>query len=150
MFSNSAFSDHQPAYTIFSDKDFGRGYSGDPTKTEIAKDIADKNRLMTGGYGRSSLDIRSSGFLGNKKLNLGKSYGITDVSLSNGCRYARISFDYLGRPMTGDQSTMYAPYKAGTSRLLKDKRCEVTLTSYTNETLVIAIEPQTGYAHILP
>jgi prepilin-type N-terminal cleavage/methylation domain-containing protein len=149
VFSNSRFSDNQPAYTIFSDKDFGHGYSGDPTKTEIAKNIMNHDRLMTGGYGTSALDIKSNSFKGNKKLNLGKTYGITNVSLSNGCHYARLSFDHMGRPMTGDQSTMYAPYKAGSKRLLVKKRCEITLTSYTSETLKIAVEPETGYAHII-
>ena len=146
VFSNSKFSDYQPAYTIFSDHDFGQGYSGDPTKTEVATDPANTSRLLTGGYGTSALDITSSEFKGVKKLNLGKSYGITEVKLTGGCQYARISFDYLGRPMTGDQSTMNGAYKAGTQRLIQ-KDCKVKI-SKDDESIYIVIKPETGYASI--
>jgi len=146
VFSNSRFSDNQPAYTIFSDHDFGRGYSGDPTRTEIAIDPANRSRLLTGGYGRNVLDINSDNFIGTKKLNLGKSYGITNIHLSGGCHYSRISFDYLGRPMTGDQSTMSGAYEARTPRLIQSD-CKIRITKDAKY-IDILIRPETGYASI--
>jgi len=133
-----------PSYTIFSDK---LTYSGDPSSGEIALDIQNSNRLMTGGYsGSSVLDIRSINFNGNKKMNLGMSYGVVNYLLSGGCSGARISFDYLGRPLRGDLSTMTGPYNAGTQRLITSV-CNITISS-DMDSLTITIEPETGYSKI--
>ena len=147
VFSKSVFTDNQPAYTIFSDHDFGRGYSGDPTKTEIAKSPLDRTKLMTGGYGRNVLDIRSNSFLGDKKLNVGKTYGITKIKLSGGCRYARISFDKMGRPFFGDPSTMTGPYSARTNRLIQ-RDCLITVYRGSKSKTII-VTPETGYVHTI-
>jgi len=143
--NNNNFANNKPAYTIFSDSG---AYSGDPKKSEIAINPANHNQIMTGGYNNTAaLDYNNAGFKGMKELNLGEKYGITNVSFSGGCNIGlRISFDYLGRPFTGDQSTMTGPYSAATPRLIASD-CNITLTD-GSETAVIQISPETGYAKV--
>ena len=144
VFSNNVKTNNQEAYTIFSDTPI---YSGDPTVTEIAKNPQNNNLLMSGGYtGTVKLDVNHNSFIGMKKLNIGMSYGIDDISLNGGCSNSRISFDYLGRPFTGDQSTMTGPYSAGTQRLITSV-CNITISSEI-DSITITIEPETGYAKI--
>jgi len=144
VFSNNVKTNNHEAYTIFSDSS---GYSGDPSVTEIAKNPQNDNLLMSGGYtGTVKLDINHKSFIGMKKLNIGMSYGINDISLDGGCSYSRISFDYLGRPFTGDQKTMTGPYSAGTQRLITSV-CNIIISSDTGS-ITITIEPETGYAKI--
>ena len=151
VFGNgNQYANNKPAYTIFSDSLGSTGtYSGDPKESEIAINPQNPNQIMTGGYNSTvALDYNNAGFKGMKQLNLGERYGITNVSFSGGCNIGlRISFDYLGRPFTGDQSTMTAPYSAPTQRLLT-KDCNITLTAGT-ESVVIQIKPETGYSCIL-
>ena len=144
VFSNNVKTNNQEAYTIFSDTP---GYSGDPSVTEIAKNPQNDNLLMSGGYtGTVKLDVNHNSFIGMKKLNIGMSYGIDDISLDGGCSYSRISFDHLGRPFTGDQKTMTGPYSAGTQRLITSV-CNITISSEI-DSITITIEPETGYAKI--
>jgi len=145
VFSKNVNTNGQEAYTIFSDKP---NYSGDPSVTEIAKNPLNTDLLMSGGYtGTVSLDVNHNSFMGVKKLNIGMSYGVDDVNLSGGCSDARVSFDHLGRPFTGDQNTMTGPYNAGTQRLITSD-CIITLTHTDGNDLNISIEPETGYAKI--
>lgn len=144
IFYDGNNSNNVPAYTIFSD---APNYSGDPSVNEIAMDPQNPNVYMSGGYsGTVSLDVLHASFQGTKKMNLGMTYGITNYQLSGGCAGARISFDYLGRPIRGDQHTMTGPYEAPTQRLIIAD-CNVTLTDGT-ETAVITIRPETGYASV--
>jgi len=146
VFSTSDFTKNVPAYTIFSDSG---AYGGDASESEIALNPENPDQIMTGGYGNAAaIDIRDSGFKGMKKLNLGLSYGVETVAFSGGCRsnWARVAFDYLGRPLQGDHSSMTGPYSAGTKRLLQSD-CLITLGNGV-ETVVITIHPETGYANI--
>ena len=144
VFSNNIKTNNYEAYTIFSD---APGYSGDPSVTEIAQNPQNDNLLMSGGYtGTVKLDINHNSFIGMKKLNIGMSYGVDDISLDGGCSNSRISFDYLGRPFTGDQSTMTGPYSAGTQRLITSV-CNIIISSDI-DSITISIEPETGYAKI--
>ncbi|DAB29671.1 MAG TPA: type II/IV secretion system protein [Sulfurimonas sp. UBA12504] len=145
VFSTSDYTNNVPAYTIFSD---ASTYTGDVSESEVAKNPQNINQIMTGGYGNAaSIDIRNNGFKGMEKLNLGLSYGITSVTLSAGCSGgSRISFDYMGRPLKGDHSTMSGPYAAGTQRLITSN-CLITLTNET-ENAIITIRPETGYTSV--
>ncbi|WP_457745161.1 type II secretion system protein [Sulfurimonas sp.] len=143
LFGNNVNSNNQWAYTIFSDTS-GQS-SGDANEKEIAVNPINPKQRMTGGYtGSAALDYNAVGFVGMKKLNLGSSYGITNITFS-GCGQ-RIAFDYIGRPMQGDQSTMSGAYHAGTDRLLKAD-CVITLMHNT-DIVTINIKPETGYASI--
>ena len=140
IFGTSTYTNNQPAYTIFADT----SGTGNPDIKEIAKNPANPSQLLTGGFsgGLYSSDPRVTA-----SMNLGSKYGITAYALSGGCSGARISFDHMGRPLKGDLSTMTGPYSAGTKRLITSQ-CVITL-SRSNDSIKIAIEPETGYVHIL-
>ena len=144
--NNNQYANYKPAYTIFSDSG---AYSGDPKESEIAVNPQNPNQIMTGGYNNTAaLDYDNAGFKGMKQLNLGEKYSITNISFSGGCNSGmRISFDYLGRPFMGDQSTMTGPYIAPTQRLIASD-CNITLTDGT-ETAIIQISPETGYSKVI-
>jgi len=159
VFANdSNYTDHQPAYTIFSDKPSTSGnYGGDAVEAEIAKNPENPEQIMTGGYGSSSAtNYTKDGFKGMKKLNLGHSYGITSITLSNECdgrnnNSMRISFDYLGRPFQGNANSLSGPYTSASdtlteNRLIK-KNCAITLSDSEGNVTII-ITPETGYTYI--
>jgi len=140
------YANNKPAYTIFSDSST---YSGDPKESEIAINPKNHNQIMTGGYNNTAaLDYNNDNFKGMEELNLGEKYGITNVAFSGGCSIGlRISFDYLGRPFTGDQSSMSGPYFAATQRLITED-CNITLT-HGAKTVVVQIAPETGFTKII-
>ena len=141
VFGTSNFSDNKLAYTIFADK--AGAHTGQADISEIAKDPQNHNKLLSGGYAGTFnyTDTRS-----NHNLNLGNTYGINTVILTGGCSNSRISFDYLGRPFTGNLSSTGSPYHNG--RLIQ-ATCIVTLTDQSGDTRQIAVEPETGYTHII-
>jgi len=146
VFSKSNATDNEVAYTIFADT-VGNS-TGDANPDEIARNPQNKDQLLTGGYsGSSLLDITKKQFIGNKKLNLGKTYNIKEVKLSGGCRYSRIYFDYLGRPMFGAQDSLKGPYTAKTRRVISSN-CNIKLTTKDNKSITVVIEPETGYSYI--
>ena len=140
-------------YTIFSDT--FKTKSGKPdfssiNHTEIARDPFNRSKVLSGGY---SGTLHYENDAANKNLNLGLSYGIKNVKLFGGCSYSRISFDYLGRPMKGNSSSLNSAYM--NNRLLT-KTCKISLctteicTKTKSDTeVIIAIEPETGYVYIL-
>ncbi|WP_297484515.1 type II secretion system protein [Sulfurimonas sp.] len=142
LFGKNVDSNNQWAYTIFSDT---AGHAtGDASEAEIAINPMNLNQRMTGGYtGANNLNYSNSNFVGMKKLNLGSSFGIDDITFTCG---QRLAFDHIGRPMRGDQSTMTGSYHAGTDRLLKNK-CTIVLKKGTKEAK-ITIMPETGYVRI--
>ena len=144
VFGTNTNSASVPAYTIFSDT--AGDSTGDISDTEVAVNPSNASQIMTGGTtGSVSMEYAHSSFIGMKKLNLGRSYGITSYGLSGGCSGARVAFDYLGRPIKGDLSDNSEPYESDN---LIQSRCSITLTA-PNESIVIAIEPETGYSCIL-
>ena len=154
VFSSSAYTGGSDvwAYTIFSDT--AGKHTGDASESEIAYNPENSMQIMTGGYGDpESIDIRDSGFKGMKNLNIGQTYGIIGdnsdlkaVKLHGGCTYNRISFDYLGRPLKSNLSTMSKPYQAKSKRLIS-KDCIITLTA-DDKTVDIIIKAETGYISI--
>jgi len=147
VFGSSANADHQVGYTIFSDTVGTAVNRGDADEAEIARNPQNSNQRMTGGYtGAVALDINHPSFIGMKKLNIGKSYGITSATLGGGCRanWKRISFDHLGRPFQGKQSSMTSPYNSGSSQRLIKTTCTIILSD-GRENAKISIEPETGY-----
>ena len=127
------------------------------------------NRSASGAYVRGT--ILSGGFSNtikethkgiNKKMALTKQYGIQSVQFSSTCSYyksKRILFDSLGRPYYNYKNKSNAaknPYRD--MRILK-KQCQVSLClnesagkcdySDKDSYIKIAIEPETGYTHIL-
>ena len=78
-------------------------------------------------------------------INISNDYDVT-LSFSNNCDNNKtISFDHMGRPMVDDISTIATAY----TNLLTTNSCDITLTGNSaGDTVVINIEPETGYAHI--
>ncbi len=149
IFNNALYTNNKQAYTLFSDGQAGN--AGNPDIAEIANNPQDLSRLMTGGATGSDirLDIREDTFIGMKELNLGEKFDIEDLVLSSACSFSgskRISFDHLGRPLKGNLSSYSEAYE--NHRLITDQ-CTITLTDADGEEAVIAIEPETGYVHIL-
>jgi len=142
IFGKSAYTDYEVSYTIFSD--ILATASGNPDEEEIARNPMDRNRRLTGGHS-GTMHIYNDANKVTKRMNLGLTYGIKTYNLSGGCSNARLTFDHLGRPLTGNPSSMTMPYQS--SRLIS-QTCRITLTS-DEGSITIAVEPETGYAHIL-
>jgi len=143
VFNSDGHTYNKHAYTIFHDDN----ENGNPnlTTNEVAINPMNDSQYLTGGY---SNIIYSDGIGATKSMNLGMEYGITDVVLSSTCKFAgssRISFDRLGRPLKGSPKSFSAIYQ--TNRLITNK-CNITLTDGIDN-IVIQIEPETGYVHIL-
>lgn len=144
VFNSDASTYNQWAYTIFSDGN--KNANPNLTLNEVAISPLDPEKFLTGGY---SNIIFSDGVGATQEMNLGIKYGITDVNLSNSCRFSsslRISFDYLGRPLKGVPSGFGTTYQG--NRLIISQ-CLITLSNDASN-ITIAIEPETGYTHILP
>ncbi|MCK9473148.1 type II secretion system protein [Sulfurimonas sp.] len=128
------------AYTIYRDETTSGNAN---SKKEIAKNPQNPNQYMSGGAaGFINLDDIKR----NKKMALRETYDVTDVSFSNcGSTARRITFDHLGRPLFGNPSTANSIYE----RVIVNKNCTIRLTHSNGKTADIAIEPETGYTHIL-
>ena len=131
------------AYSIFSD----RNHDGNPYPSEMAKNPLNPNQYLSGGYNNTLHveDIQSM-----KELRFGTAYNINSVTFGGGCRsnILYIHFDHLGRPFNSvATSSAYEVASSGWHKLLTS-RCIITLSSEEGSTS-IAIEPETGYAHIL-
>ena len=130
------------AYSIFSDH--ARDSSGNPNLSELAMDPLNNNKFLSGGFS-STIDTYDP--RANIKMNIGITYDIKDVKFGGGCpsNSTRLSFDYLGRPIKGNISNNDKSYRA--TNLIR-KTCTITLVSNSEGNVTIAIEPETGYAHI--
>ncbi|MFT7005370.1 MAG: prepilin-type N-terminal cleavage/methylation domain-containing protein [Sulfurimonas sp.] len=145
LFGTSADTNGKIAYSIFADKDNGSGHDTKPNLNELASDPMSSDKYLSGGYsGIIATDDSDS----NKKMNLGESYNISSVTLNGGCSGSRISFDHLGRPLKGTFNTYTQSYKNSGTIGLISTTCNVVLIS-PDGNVTIAIEPETGYTHIL-
>lgn len=152
LFGASDDTEGKIAYSIFSDKDSlsGTTPNGKPnlTNNEIALNPENPDKFLSGGY---SGTLTSSSSSATKNMNIGLNYGIYDtngVIFNGGCadgNTKRLTFDHLGRPIKGTINGFTKSYEA--NKLIQT-RCEIVLTS-PEGSLTIAVEPETGYAHIL-
>ncbi len=148
FFTKAKGADRHWAYTIFSD---GAGHTGNPDLSEVAINPLDSSKLLTGGYS-GNLITQYDGDRASNELNIGHEYGIDNVTFSGGCKLPssrlRLAFDYYGRPIYDNQKLFDGMYtKKGKSMLVR-KQCRITLFK-KSETITIAIEPETGFIHIL-
>jgi len=143
----SKSSNHKIAYAIFSDWNGKR--TGHPEKNEIAKDPL-TGKLITGGV-TNVVPYNDDNAL--KEANLGLKYGVANITFSSSCKShgsKRIAFDHLGRPIKGNISSPSSSKTLLTSTKLITSTCKIILFSKNNdENVTIAIEPETGYTHIL-
>ena len=136
--------DNRPAYLIFKDN------NGDGTvnKSELARNTLSPEKYLSGGLiTNATMNITNlATFEGTRRLNLGLEYGITRVTVARTCSTGtKIAFDHIGRPIRGPLGSFITAYP--NNRLIS-AQCTIRLDS--NEgSIIIAIEPETGYAHIL-
>ena len=146
-------SNNKVAYAIFSD--WKGTHSRHPEREELAKDPV-TGKLITGGV-TNTVEYDDPDAL--REANLGIAYGVEGISFSSSCKYygsKRIAFDFLGRPIRGDVSSpANSNTYIGSLKFLKS-RCDITICSVSDcsvalndEKITIAIEPETGYTHIL-
>ena len=152
VFIHSSNANNQYAYTIYSDS--SGGSTGDPNVSEIAINPENHSQLLTGGSsgGEPKLGINRPDFPGSKKLNLGMSYGVTDIDFSSSCSVSnseRLAFDYLGRPIRGklSNSSGGGNQKAYEPDNLIISDCNITLSDGGNS-IMLTIKPETGYVNI--
>ena len=140
------------SYTIYSDS--YDDSTGDPDDSEIAKNPQNKSQIMTGGCGSGIKDIRNDTFQGMKKMNIGESYGISNVIFSRSCTFSRskrLYFDHLGRPMyrkLGASSDNGSKQAYEPNNLLETD-CIITLVDNNDANISLAITAETGYVKIL-
>ena len=155
------------SYYIFSDSPSSVGaYDGNPganvgyTKVEVAKSPLDNYRYLI-GVANSNFDNSSTQRI-SSKLDIGSKYAIGDITVNGGgtgSNANRILFDHLGRPYRGNtSSTSLAVLNSSVDRVataaiyvkLCTNTCVEPKTTANNENeIVIKIEPETGYTHIL-
>ena len=139
------------SYMIMSDEVTGTGnYNGNPIANNTYSDVSiavnpeNKNLYMI-GIPYSTFNNSDTNRL-STKLDLGKTYGITNISItggSTGSSAKRILFDHLGRPYRGTDVSLTSPQDhVATSPI------DIKLTN-TSGSIKIQIEPETGYVHIL-
>jgi prepilin-type N-terminal cleavage/methylation domain-containing protein len=137
------------AYTIFSDLPNFAGHH--PDLAGMAFNPENTTQYLSGGYD-NTLDIDDARAM--RTLQLGIKYGVTNITFGGGCRADTmfINFDYLGRPMNSfppaASTHAYQPPVAGWHYLLTNQ-CQIILTDASGNAITIAIEPETGYTHIL-
>jgi prepilin-type N-terminal cleavage/methylation domain-containing protein len=144
MFNNNKGSGNGWSYTVFSD--WTGTHSGNPDPDEVAQNPRSPNQLLTGGTSGSGLVHYGDKEI-SKELNIGKKYGITGVTFSGGCPNSskRIAFDRFGRPIKGNLRSQTSAYQ---NDRMMTSTCTITLTN-SSGSIQIAVEPETGYAHIL-
>ncbi len=137
------------AYTIYSD-DSNHDLNPNVNDT-IAENTQKPNILMTGGYA-STFKLDDARI--DKMMTLAQMYGIQDMQFNMPNRGKRIIFDNLGRPYTSykKDSVSTAPNPYSDMKLLRN-RAIITLCDSdpcSNGNIIkLAIEPETGYTHIL-
>ena len=137
------------SYMVYSDT----SHDGNPNLSEMAKNPLNNTQYLSGGY-NNTLHFQDSSSM--KSLRLGEQYGVKDITFGGGCRsnVLYVHFDYLGRPMNSFPTiNPYELAAPGWHKLLTSK-CQITLcdkdcTDVTSQKVIIAIEPETGYTHIL-
>ncbi|MBU0633211.1 type II secretion system GspH family protein [bacterium] len=142
--TGDAHANNQPSYSIFSDTN----KDGTVNKSELAINPLDKGKYMTGGLiTNATLNITDmSTFVGTKELNLGTKYGVRSITLSTSCSTGtKIAFDHLGRPLKGPLAGYTSAYQNGK---LITTPCDINITR-RSASVIIRIEPETGYVHIL-
>ena len=131
------------AYSIYTDT----SHDGNPNLSEIALNPLNHNQYLSGGY-NNVLHIDDDRSM--KELRLGEKYAIQNVTFGGGCRsnILYINFDHLGRPSNSfPTNNPYELPSPGFHKLLTSE-CIITLSS-SEGSVQIAIEPETGYVHLL-
>ncbi len=169
-FSRSVDSQDVWAYTIFSDVN---NHDRIPNlKNEIARNPMNPGELNAAGQlvkskpgqylsGGHSGTLELTDSRRNKKMTLKETYNINWISFSKSCssgnpgilnQSRNIIFDRVGRPYYYYKDYHDTSAKPYTDMKLLQQQCIITLyekSDRTGKNVQIAIEPETGYVHIL-
>ena len=154
VFANNSGSGDRWAYTIFSD--WKGGHDGNPNpatatiKSELAYNPLDTTKYLTGGTSGTSL-IHYGDNEATEALNLGHTYGITNVVIAGGNTGSttyRVIFDEIGRPYRGITNTSTSTVINSPVDRIATSPIMITLI-LDDANITIVIEPETGYTHIL-
>ncbi|WP_041960013.1 pilus assembly FimT family protein [Sulfurospirillum arsenophilum] len=118
---------------------------------EVAKDPLNPIQYLIGTPTTSFFNNTKPEFM-NKKLDLTSTYGVTRITVAGGGTGStanRILFDSMGRPYRGDTNALNGGVIASPSDRIAMTPITVTLIDSNLNTMVITIEPETGYTHIL-
>ena len=123
---------------IGSDSDHGGGIGSN----EAAVDPANGKKMYWG----TAACPNGGDSATSDRIFITHKYGITNVVPSDGCNASNnyIGFDHLGRTMSGFTTSTTPNYASYLTT-----RCTLTFTLSDGDTFAIAIEPETGYAHIV-
>ena len=158
-------------YSIFSDKGL-HDKNPNVSNQEVARDPLNpgtvnssgqliNGQYLTGGFSGGSVGLNNK--RRNKNMSLGEKYGVNWVSFTRSCstgnpltsnQSRRIIFDNIGRPYYNylkDTNSMASnPYQ--NMDIIKNQ-CVISLCTERKcvggDIIQIAIEPETGYTHIL-
>jgi prepilin-type N-terminal cleavage/methylation domain-containing protein len=157
-FNKGAGTNNMWSYTVWADT----SGTGNPDPTEIAVNPQSKSKRLTGGSSGTGM-IHTGDVNATNEMNLGEKYSVMDVAFSASCKTGATSkslaFDHFGRPLRGALKNYTSAYNntAIATNILVSSQCQITLCSVSScaaatseEKVVIAVEPETGYAHILP
>lgn len=117
--------------------------------SEVAQDPANPEIYLIGTE-YSSFDNDSREHI-NPKLDLLSEYGITSINISGGSTGStsrRVIFDNIGRPYRGDTKLSNPNTISSPTDRIAQTQITITISDGV-ENEVIAIEPETGYTHIL-
>ncbi len=148
------------SYSIISDSTKST-YDGNPSAnfnspySEVARDPANPTQYLIGTT-YTSFDNDKDRYI-NPKLDLKKTYVIMGLSIaggSTGSTATRIIFDSLGRPYRGAITSLTSSTNRLATTRVTIKLCMAACTNPQNtannaEEVVIGVEPESGYAHIL-
>ncbi|MBL0687574.1 MAG: hypothetical protein JJV94_07095 [Sulfurospirillum sp.] len=143
-------------YSIMSDS-ANSSYDGNPNasniRIEVAKDFIDTDKYLIGSNASYFFSERKPERV-NENLNLNDRYGIKKVLISGGTnsRAKRVIFDNLGRPYRGDTKLSNIGYLKNSIDGLATTRITIALCNTSNcsdKNATIAIEPETGYVHVI-
>jgi prepilin-type N-terminal cleavage/methylation domain-containing protein len=144
-FNNTNGSGNVWAYSIYRDTD----QDGAGDTAEYAINPLDQTKRLTGGW--ATILVGNAQITEN--LRIGNEFGINGVTFTLGCagnnNQLWLSFDNLGRPLFRDAQNLTTPYEENLANRLVVTQCVITLTDANGANVQIAIEPETGYTHIL-
>lgn len=124
-------------YAIYDDSN-ATGTAGAPDQGEVPANPLDRSKVLDGGI--SGLPNITQDMALNAALTFSAPCGATNGSLI-------LSFDHMGRPMTGSRHLAPLPYSNNTTQAgrLLTAACTITVTVAGDTPTTITIQPETGY-----
>jgi hypothetical protein len=131
-------------YSVYKDTSLS---GNENSKKELAKNPMNRDKLLSGGFYSYTADDEDF----TKSMVLGNSFGIKDILFEGECgkyRSKRLAFNYDGAPYYGNLLNVDDQYEKRMTEVCKIHICLEDCET-TDKKVIIAVEPETGFAHIL-